>query len=226
MVDENKKTRKTEKFIIVFTIIFAILLIIALFVIRASVAFPLGYFLLSLGGVVVVGGGIVLGYHFIINKKKPIIEEQKKMPPAITVEEFISLAKRTTQNETYCDYIDDGAQLISHQLGRNIKSLVSAYIAPGTYEDCKYVIIMNRHFPNQTCSILIFPNRDCDVLKNSEIKNEIFKTMMQSASYPEEDPSIRESITQNPALGITTITKEVVRDNKEEKEKKEKEAEL
>lgn len=205
---------KSDKFIIVLITIFIIIASIVLIIIKANnVNFKLGYLLLSIAGVIIVLSFFGYGFHFLFNKKLGLAEDKKeeKLPPAITVEEAREIAINAVKNKVYADYIIDCKGETSEHLGKNIKSLVYCYIAQGKYEDALYYVILNRHFPNQTISILIDPSDD-----------EILRAKILSAVYPEEAPSVKKTRLENPMTGVVQTTEEFIKDKDEKEKAKEK----
>lgn len=213
-VDQNKNNG--EKLVRIISIIGGIISLIILIIIKVNVVgFKLGYFIFSMLFVVILCIVAIVTFHFM-QKRKNVKEETeenlKKLPPAITLEQAREIAVKATQNPTYADYIPNCIGEGVQQLGKGVKSNVYMYKAKGLYQKDTYVVLINMHYPNQMRSIQINPSEE-----------QIQKSMMLLANFPEDEPSMRKITIENPLLGTRQTTEEVLRDKKEDKpiEKKE-----
>ena len=189
----------------------AILAIISLIIIKINVpTFKLGTMLIIASVVVVILAGIGFAVKFLLLKDGNILED-KKLPSAITVEEAKEFCKLLIENSPYEDYtINEGTE--TEQLGKGTKSSVFTYYCKSSgYENKKYVVVLNMHYPNKINSVLVNPSA-----------TQILKAKIYSASYPEEEPIVKRVFSKNPILGTEVISEEVVKPKDENKEEKEK----
>jgi hypothetical protein len=204
-----------EKLIRIFSIIIAIVFIIVLILIKVyNPKFPFGYFILGICGVVVFFVIIIVGYHFLTKDKNTVIPGtvSDKLPPPATVEQCRELAKAQMKNPVYADYPDGVNKETNELLGKTVKSYVYSFTTVSVYSKQKFVIIMNRHFPNETLNVLIDPT-DYEI---SKIKNNV-------AFTPMEEPNVKEVTISDPLTGREMKTREEIhsQDKEDDKSKKE-----
>jgi len=207
---------KTEKLVRILSAILGVAFIVVLILVKvANPDFKLGMLLFFIVLIVLLFVGINVGFHFWskrskLDRSQTSTKVAEKLPPAITLEQARELAKRAVENEYYADYIPNSGGETNELLGKTVKSYVYTYKSKGVYEDDTYVIVMNRHFPNETMNILINPKpRDIDRAKTL------------AASHPEDEPSVEITERKNPLLGTEEIITKTTRESKKEKEKKE-----
>ncbi len=207
---------KGEKFVRILSVVLSLILIIALILVKvANPNFKLGLFLFISFLIILFFAGLVIGYHFW--KKRKVMEtvsgpkSDEKLPPAVTIEQARELVHKMIRHPTYCDYIPECQGETNELLGKNVKSYVYSYKGIGVYSGDKYVLVMNRHFPNETLNVLINPT-----------KAEIHRAKTLAAAHPEDEPDIEEVTTENPFTGTTMTTKKVKHgESKKDEAKKE-----
>lgn len=210
--------KSNEKLVRTLTIISAIVLLITITIVKFNVeSFSVTLFLIIIILIVFLAGGIIVAFHYIQKNKEEKIqteEQSKKLPPAISLEQAREIAVQATQNPTYADYIPHCLGESVEQIGKIVKSNIYIYKARGVYQPNLYVVMLNMHFPNQMRTILIDPK-----------ENEIHRAKMLLANYPEDEPNIKRTVTENPLLGTRQVTEESItppEEPKKEEEKKEK----
>jgi hypothetical protein len=214
---EEKKSN-SEKLVRILSGILAVAFIIVLILVKiANPDFKLGLLLFLILLIVLLFVAIVIGFHFWQKrqkldrtKTKDVINE--KLPPAITLEQARELAKRAVENVHYADYIPHCDGETNELLGKSVKSYIYAYKSKGVYEDDMYVIVMNRHFPNETLNVLINPKQ-----------RDIERAKTLAASHPEDEPDLEVVERRNPLLGTEEVITKTSKKKDEEKEKKEEE---
>ena len=203
----------TEKLIRIFSILIGIVFIIVLILIKIyNPTFKFGYLILGILGIILFFTIIIVGYH-LLSKNKNVVPEggvSDKLPPPATMEQCRDLAKMQLKNPLYADYPDGSGKETNELLGKTIKSYVYTFTTICVYSKQKHVVIMNRHFPNETLNVLIDPT-DYEINK---IKNNV-------AFTPMEEPNVKEVTISDPLSGRSITTKEEIHSTeKEDKDKK------
>lgn len=215
MAEEQKKSN-SEKLVRILSGILAVAFIIVLILVKiANPDFKLGLLLFLILLIVLFFVAIVIGFHFWnrrqkLDRSKSATPINEKLPAAITLEQARELAKRSVENVHYADYIPHCDGETNELLGKMVKSYIYTYKSKGVYEDDIYVIVMNRHFPNETLNVLINPKlRDVDRAKTL------------AASHPEDEPDLEVIERKNPLLGTEEVITKTSKKAAEEKNKKE-----
>jgi len=212
---ETEKKGKGEKIVRILGGILLVFFLIILVIIKLnSPSFKLGTFIVVTILVILFFVGVIVAYHFWSKRKLDRVDEKisGKLPAPATIEACRELAKMQLKNPIYADYPDGAGEELNEFLGKTIKSWVYTFTTTGVYTGQKYVIIMNRHYPDSTLNVLIDP----DNAKINRVKN-------NCAFMPEDSPSIEETKVDDLLTGRSVTTRKEIHVSEEEKSKKQKE---
>lgn len=219
MTEKNNLLENKKLMIIIFIIIGVVCLISLALIKFSNPQFPLGA-VISIGIVIVLFFIIMIGiYTFWQNRAKNKSSPEKvkdkkeeKLPPAITIEQARELAIKQLKHPLYADYPNGSNKETNEFLGKNVKSYVYSYTTIGEHTKQKYVIIMNRHYPNETLNILIDPS-----------DYEINKSKLNAAFSPDDEPDVEITERKNPLLGTEEVIRKETRSKVEKKNEEKKE---
>lgn len=172
-------------------------------------SFSIGYAILSGAIIIAFFGGLIFVLNKYVFKESDAINPKKnELPKSITLAQAVEIAKEATKTEEFADYLNGCLNYGVEQLGHGTKSNIFYYKAKGLYENSIYYILLNMHYPLEKRAVLIDPT-----------EKELARAKMLLATYPEEEPNVKETVTENPLLGTrqVIIEKQAKEDKEEDK---------
>lgn len=205
-MEDSINVNKDTKFRTILIII-GIIMIAIVWIIKYNVeSFSILWLIISIVAIILfIGGLIFLMNKYLINASSNKALKQDELPRSITLAQAVEIAKEATKTEEFADYLGGCLDYGVEQLGKGKKSNIFYYKAKGFYENSVYYILINMHYPLEKRAILIDPSEE-----------RLVRAKMLLATYPEEEPNVKETITENPLLG----TRQIILEKQKQEDKK------